>query len=777
MKCQKCGTEIQDGLKSCPNCGNEIKNKKSSTMNKFKHDISNVWPEWELEKMLGRGSYGVVYQAIRQDNKVKSQAAIKIISVPSDYSEVDSLRSEGLDLDGTRTYFKGIVDDFVKEIQVMESLKGMQNIVSIEDYKVVEKTDSIGWNIYIRMELLTPFNTYICDKTLNEADVIKLGCDICSALEICEKLNVVHRDIKPENIFINDFGCFKLGDFGVARKLENLTGGLSQRGTFNYMAPEVANNKGYDERADIYSLGIVLYRLLNNNKLPFINTEKQLLSPNERKNALERRFRGEELPAPCNASPEMSDLILRACAFNPDFRFKSATDMKEALTDVANGRYIVFDTNLDKTTSVRTAQTNYDATTSVRRATLPKVEEPKQDKTIKEPKPIEDKKELKVKSSSIDKEPKKANKKLKKLKITAISVISVLIVIAVACSVVVFSSPAYDVYKEVKANNISNALNGYQSEIKDSFVQRTIFNALLKNYIKRITSNSKNGETNFDSLLNDVKEYNELGAYKEAVNLIDIVLDMLPKDIETSELIKAREESFSLYKESILNEVENLISKKEYSDAIDLISETCDANADQYFKDLKSSTEKRYLEYITQTVEDYMAAKSYDTALRAVNEALMVLPNNYTLKQLKEKVENSIPAYLVNVLEPFESTACETIKESKTVMMGGVERKNGFYFNMNGNNTVRAVYNLNKKYTNLSGLVGYVDGTCHSITRDVEIYLDDKWYSTISISPGDLPKEFSVDLTGVQKIEIKVVNFWNTYVDGALVGFAEVEIE
>ena len=163
--------------------------------------LSEIWPEWKVEKQLGRGSYGVVYKAARSDSNVQSYAAIKVITIPSDESEVDSLRSEGLDMNGTRTYFKGIVDDFVSEIQLMETMKGIQNIVSVEDYKVVEKKDTVGWDIYIRMELLTPFNSFVCDKKLTEKEVIKLGIDICSALEICGKRNVIHRDIKPENIF------------------------------------------------------------------------------------------------------------------------------------------------------------------------------------------------------------------------------------------------------------------------------------------------------------------------------------------------------------------------------------------------------------------------------------------------------------------------------------------------------------------------------------------------------------------------------------------------
>ena len=317
--------------------------------------LKNVWPEWQIEQRLGEGSYGTVYKAVRKDYNVESCAAIKVISIPSHISEIDLLRSEGLDMDASKTYLEEVVNDFVNEIRIMQSLKGAHNIVSIEDYKVIEKTEEIGWDIYIRMELLTPFNNYICDKKLTEEQVVKLGYDICTALEICGKRNIIHRDIKPENIFVNDFGDFKLGDFGIARKLENATGGLSQRGAYNYMAPEVIKGNDYDARVDIYSLGIVLYRLSNDNRIPFLDTEKQLFSPVERRNAVERRIRGEALPPPCNASPDMANLILCACAFDPNQRFASASVMKQALKSISDRTYQTVDiySDLDKTISVR----------------------------------------------------------------------------------------------------------------------------------------------------------------------------------------------------------------------------------------------------------------------------------------------------------------------------------------------------------------------------------------------------------------------------------------
>lgn len=332
--------------------------------------LKTIWPEWTLGERIGAGSYGEVYEAIRSDYNVEGHAAIKIISIPNSEAEVDSLRADGMDLEASKTYLQNVVTDFVNEIQLMVSLEGSPNIVDVKDYRVVEKTEGIGWYIFIRMELLTSFGEYISDKKLSEADVIKLGCDICTALEICEKQNIIHRDIKPGNILVHKNGTFKLGDFGIARKLVNVSGGLSQKGTRNYMAPEVATSTKYDKRVDIYSLGLVLYRLLNEDRMPFLES-KQLRSPLELERAIERRIQGEAIPIPIKASPEMADLILRACAFDPDKRFSSATEMKQALMDVANGTYQIINPELateKQTESGQNIEDEYEKTTAVRKA-------------------------------------------------------------------------------------------------------------------------------------------------------------------------------------------------------------------------------------------------------------------------------------------------------------------------------------------------------------------------------------------------------------------------
>lgn len=298
----------------------------------FDNQISSPWPEWQFVKILGSGSYGVVYEAVRYDHGVASHSAIKQISIPQHASELRGFQEGGLAFDQTKTFLEGVKNEVIGEIEMMETFKGVSNIVSVEDYKVIERTGSVGWDIYIRMELLTPLSRYVSERRMSEQEVINLGIDICTALELCENRNVIHRDIKPANIFVNSFGNYKLGDFGIARKMENLSMGMSYKGTFNYMAPEIAaRSLHYDSTVDLYSLGIVLYQFMNGMRLPLCNTGEQALTHTELEAALNRRLSGERLPAPVYASPALSSVILKACEYQPSHRFRTAAQMKAAL--------------------------------------------------------------------------------------------------------------------------------------------------------------------------------------------------------------------------------------------------------------------------------------------------------------------------------------------------------------------------------------------------------------------------------------------------------------
>ena len=298
------------------------------------------WREWEIIELLGSGSFGKVYRIRRSGfDGFTEESALKVIRIPQNESDYQSVLKDGMDEKSASVYFETMVNELSREFTLMSSLKGNSNIVSFEDYEVNRLTDRYGWEIIIRMELLEPLNESISNYGITAEEIAKVGIDICKALELCEKESIIHRDIKPENIFVSKYGDYKLGDFGIAKKLENATYSHTQMGTLSYMAPEIYKGLPYNSTVDIYSLGLVLYRLLNDNRYPFMPPYPEPVTFQDRERAREKRMNGDRMPAPVNASRDMASVILKACEYDPADRFQDAASMRAALEAVLDGTF------------------------------------------------------------------------------------------------------------------------------------------------------------------------------------------------------------------------------------------------------------------------------------------------------------------------------------------------------------------------------------------------------------------------------------------------------
>ena len=262
---------------------------------------------------------------------MEEHAALKVISVPENKSDIEAFRDDGLDDKSITAYFKTQVDDISREFLLLSDMKGNSHIVSYEDHQIVQHDHDPGWDILIRMELLHPLLPYVYQHPMARRDIIRLGIDICKALELCQRYNIIHRDIKPENIFISDNGDYKLGDFGIARTIERTTSGLSKKGTYSYMAPEVYAGKEYGFSVDTYSLGLVLYRMLNKNRGPFLPQPPEAITYDNREQALARRVSGEPLPRPFYGEGRLGEIVLKACAFDPKDRYSSPQQLRQEL--------------------------------------------------------------------------------------------------------------------------------------------------------------------------------------------------------------------------------------------------------------------------------------------------------------------------------------------------------------------------------------------------------------------------------------------------------------
>lgn len=288
-------------------------------------------PGWKIIREIGRGSFGSVYEIEKEDefgNGLRS--ALKVISIPESDTEIESYRYEGLDEVSITKLFKSRVEDITNEFLLMSKLKGNSNIVSYEDHTIIQHDHDPGYDILIRMELLTPMLKRFMNRTVQDEDVRKLGIDICQALELCEYYHIIHRDIKPQNIFVNDTGNYKLGDFGIAKTSDHTTK-ATKTGTYSYMAPEVYWGKQYNASVDLYSLGLVMYEMLNERRGPFMPLPPVVANASQREEALQRRMNGEPLPAPKHGSEELKRIVLKACAYDPRERYTDATTLKHDL--------------------------------------------------------------------------------------------------------------------------------------------------------------------------------------------------------------------------------------------------------------------------------------------------------------------------------------------------------------------------------------------------------------------------------------------------------------
>lgn len=288
---------------------------------------------YTVDEKIGSGASGTVYKVSKSNVSGTYTRALKHMTIPTKNQYMDVRNSMGGDIVKTDNYFAEVLRRVTEEIQIISRLSeaGCKNIVRYFENDIVEHDEPKTYDIYILMEYLIPFNDFVFENELKISDVIKLGKDILNALILCHSKNIIHRDIKDDNIFVDPDNSYKLGDFGVSKMLNDRSRAESMKGTPNYIAPEVYLGKEkYDNTVDLYSLGIVMYRLLNRMRFPFLPAFPESYDSNDEEIAFEKRMKGEIPELPFDAKNKLGEVVLKSIMPRND-RFNSAEEFLREL--------------------------------------------------------------------------------------------------------------------------------------------------------------------------------------------------------------------------------------------------------------------------------------------------------------------------------------------------------------------------------------------------------------------------------------------------------------
>lgn len=292
------------------------------TIEKLK-SFEPLFDAWSVEGKIAEGRHSKVFRVANvSDGKVRHQC-LKTIKFPSGNEELSQVISSGI-YTNVQQYLDEVERSVRKNMDKMLTLRGNKNIVRFDNYTIIKENSC--FYLVILMELLTPLSEHMRGDSAVQNDVIRLGTDICSALSAFRSAGIVHHEIKPENIYVDRQGNFKLGDFGVCKGRFG-----EDKIVSSYIAPELYGTGAIDISSDIYSLGILIYKLLNNNRLPFLPQYPAPVSVADRELAFERRMRGDLFPAPSNSTPGLANVIYKATALHAHERFLTPEDFSRNL--------------------------------------------------------------------------------------------------------------------------------------------------------------------------------------------------------------------------------------------------------------------------------------------------------------------------------------------------------------------------------------------------------------------------------------------------------------
>lgn len=615
---------------------------------------------YKIEKKLGSGGFGTVYLGIKEEMGKRYQTAIKYIAMPDAEGYEAALQDYSYDKAATQEYFEKMVAEITSEINMLMELSKKDNryIVAYYDHEIQRHTDPLYYEIFMRMEYLTPLNHHIRRNGMTVGEVIQLGINMCDALMLCHSSGVMHRDIKEANIFISENRNFKLGDFGVAKSAVETSRFGSVKGTASYMAPEIYRREPYDKSVDIYSLGIVLYKLLNNQRTPFMPDAPAAFTADDKNAAEDRRLNGETPPLPANAKNRLGEIIVKACSAKSE-RYIRAEELKKelqgflqtlgaaeydqpVLSPVAGEE----DTILlyeDAFVTSRTQTQGAMGTMGAQRGAQRGPQKGPQPSLM----PVG------LNPYAEKEKPKKEKKPKGKKKRAALAVVVGVVLIAFGITAVFFFSklmdPVSKFQEAVSGNDFIKAAQLYQDKLRSgSGDQLAEAAAFALDYAKEAKESYIRGEAEYEAVLSQLQEMGKIGILSKDE------LDPIMEELNEMRVSRAAYEN-----------AQSEIKAGNYKDAIDNLHKVIQADLKytEAQKELATAI-KGYKDALFASLSVFHADKQYKEAIAALKEGLLVVPDDADIQakiaDYEKKIRDELSLAIDEIIRDAKSGAYES---------------------------------------------------------------------------------------------------------------------
>lgn len=289
---------------------------------------TNDFLGFKIMEKLGEGAFSAAYLAVQGQRTV----AIKLIEIPNPYT-TRTLSKEELQSATFQENLRQTSADLNQILRTLVNVGEKKGILRYYDYHITLEPNEGIYQLGILTECLDNLNTSIGKNGMQVRQVLRMGMDLCDGLNTMLSKNICCGNLKESNIFFDRIKGYKLSDFFFN---DVLIQSLRPSETYTdygyrFLAPEAydENAEHYDYRTDMFTLAILMYKLLNNGLLPF-QADSVLLSEKEIR---ERFLEMKSLPVSPFIEPSLLDVLNKAAAFDPNKRYTSYSDFKVAIRD------------------------------------------------------------------------------------------------------------------------------------------------------------------------------------------------------------------------------------------------------------------------------------------------------------------------------------------------------------------------------------------------------------------------------------------------------------